>query len=151
MKVYTILKNIVQSIKNAIAHSDENLQTAKDYTDNTFNTLSGIGQYNIVVTFAYPPQGGSGGYYHGYYRLPMRELYTYSGVTLNSVDNMIGAASPNINKSQLTARIMYGNLLDFYASTSAVAGQTYNLNITVTGSYVGGVILNHFFGRVVTA
>ncbi|MBQ1292561.1 MAG: hypothetical protein IIY21_00865 [Clostridiales bacterium] len=33
MKLYTILRNIVQGIKNAIAHSDENLQTAKDYAD----------------------------------------------------------------------------------------------------------------------
>lgn len=33
LKLYTILRNIVQGIKNAVAHSDENLQTAKDYSE----------------------------------------------------------------------------------------------------------------------
>lgn len=31
MKLYTILRNIIQGIKNAVAHSDENLQTGVTY------------------------------------------------------------------------------------------------------------------------
>lgn len=131
MKLFTLLKNLWKSARN---YSDSNLKTAKDYTDATVNALSGIGTYNIVVTFAYPPQGSSSGYYHGYYKLPMMEIFTYTNVTLNSIDNMIGAVSPNINKNQVTARIMYGNLLDFYTSSNSVAGQTYNINVTVVGS-----------------
>lgn len=67
MKVYTIFRNLVQSIKKAIAHSDENLQTAKDYTDSIATDLVKIGLFtggtvnvpaggavNVTVNFTTP-------------------------------------------------------------------------------------------------
>lgn len=43
--INTLFLNLIQRIKNAVTHSDENLQIAKDYTDAMFD---GIGSYTEV-------------------------------------------------------------------------------------------------------
>jgi len=96
-----------------------------------------VGTHHCAITFTTSPVGGVGGLYHSIYTLPLSSVYTYTGVTLDSIDGQLASATPNIQKSDLTARIVNGYVLNVYASTSSVANNTYYCTFTLTATYNG--------------
>lgn len=51
MKIFTILRNLIQGIKEAVKHSDENLMSANTYTDNAVSPITNnIQNLTIVKT-----------------------------------------------------------------------------------------------------
>lgn len=139
MRLFTVLLNLAKRIVKSFTHADENLQEAKDYTNSIASDLVKIG------------------------------LFTSGNVTLSAGS----ATQVNVNFTApagykfidvLNARTN-GNVLSVYASglsssniASAWVRNTTSSSSTVTVTIfilfiknVGGVILNHFFGRVVVA
>ena len=50
MRIFNILSNVAKAIKNAITHSDTNLQTAKNYSDANLQTAKTYSRnYEVMV------------------------------------------------------------------------------------------------------
>ena len=131
-----LIKNLFSKAET-IAEEKASLaeQNANNYTDELRDDCSFTGTHKVLLTF----NGlADGGLYHASIQLPLTDLYRYDSVTLISIDNMVGAASPNISKNDVTARILNDYCLDCYTSKSSAHNNTYFCTLSFATTYIGG-------------